>query len=425
MAQTDAPIKIILVEHRHETQTTIHETIAQLPQFEIITEAFDRETAVSQANNTTPDIWIISLSLPDNECIATVRQIKTIDRHAKILLLTPTDPPHDLLLRAMDAGALSYINENAVSEEFQLALQMTAAERPYLPPESTHLILQKASNELEVSASERRDQMTQLLVVFIPIGAGITALLGYLEGEFWEQLGIHPQYLGINAAERLAVLITNLLLLIGIFGPLLFTTLWLTPFREGLNKKYGASAQKRPLLRLLLKIVNGRIGWLMFAGLILTITSLIARFAPLVSIMFIGTAVIAILLINTLGLEEYLPKELDLPRYNPWRVLIFFGTVIVIVAFVLGYELLIIGPDMRSDGVHNPTLAFFLDIEAFPVTVVDINGNEADYDALLLGGSPGVHVLHNPCNGNSFYVPAEQVFFLATEEVDCSKTGAR
>ena len=418
---TSLPINIILVENRREQRVHVHKILEQLPQVVLIDEEFDRETAVAQAHHLNPDIWLISLSLPDDDCIATVRQIKAIDHHAKILLLTPADPPHDVLLRAMDAGALGYLNEKADMDEYKLALEMTAEERPYLPPDSTHLLLQKASNELEISSSERRDQLTQLLVIFIPIGAGITALLGYLEGEFWEELGIHPQYLGINAADRLAVLVTNLLLLVGIFGPLLFTTLWITPIRERVNRRYAETAKKRPLARLLLRIVNGRIGWLLFAGLILVITLLIAEFAPLVSIMFIGTAVIAIVLINSLGLEEYIPRELDLPRYDPWQVLTFFGAVIVVVAFVLGYELLIIGPDMRPDGVHNPALAFFLDIEAFPVTVIDINGEAADYDALLLGGTPGVHVLHNPCNGSSFYVPAEQVFFLATDAVDCAK----
>ncbi len=421
MSAHSTPTKVILVENRREQKEYIHQILNRLPNIEIIEDVFDRQTAVSQAYALSPDIWLISLTLPDADCVATVRQIKTIDKHAKILLLTPSNPPHDILLRAIDAGALGYVDEEANAKEFQIAIDTVVQERPYLPPEATHQILQKASNELETSSRERRDQLTQMLFIFIPIGAGLTALLNYVEGEFWEQLDINPQYLGINASDRLAVLVTNSLLLIGIFGPLLFTTLWLTPIRVWLTDKYGIKAEHHLGLRLLLKLVNGRIGTILFAGIILASSLFIARFAPLVSIMFIGTAVLAILLINTLGLEEYIPKQLDLPRYEPWRVFLFFSAVVAIFAFVLGYELLFVGPQMRPDGVDNPTLAFFLDIEAFPVTVIDINGEASDYDALLLGGAAGVHVLHNPCNNTSFYVPTERVFFQATKEVDCAK----
>ena len=138
-----------------------------------------------------------------------------------------------------------------------------------------------------------------------------------------------------------------------------------------------------------------------------------------VLVVFVGPAVIAVLLVNVLGLEEYIPTQLDLPRFRPRQVLAISGVLGFILAALLGYELLIVGPDLRTDGVHNFWAAHLLDIEAFPVNVAS-QGDEGEvFGALLLGGARGAHVLYDPCHDEAIWVPVTKVELRAIDEVTC------
>ena len=57
-------------------------------------------------------------------------------------------------------------------------------------------------------------------------------------------------------------------------------------------------------------------------------------------------------LANVLNMDDELPSFLHLPHLDSWRVLGFLGLILVVFLLALGAEVLIMGPDLRADGLQ-------------------------------------------------------------------------
>jgi hypothetical protein len=166
-------------------------------------------------------------------------------------------------------------------------------------------------------------------------------------------------------------------------------------------------------------IINHWVAWVLLILLVLTIMLILTRLMPLIMVLFVGPALGIILVANVLDMDDELPAILHLPHLDSWRVLGFFGLVLVVFLLALGAEVMIKGPDLRPDGLHGVLAPRVLGFRAKPVMLYDLDGQHEPLGALYLGGNADLYVLYDPCVETVRLVPVGSSRVELIDRVDC------
>ena len=81
------------------------------------------------------------------------------------------------------------------------------------------------------------------------------------------------------------------------------------------------------------------------------------------------------------------------------------GVCLLIFLLVLGAEILVLVPDLRTDGLHGFQSPTVLDLSARPVMVFDLDEKHEPLGVLYLGGNADLNVLYDPCVETVRFIP--------------------
>jgi DNA-binding NarL/FixJ family response regulator len=398
------PIRVFVVEADTEDRQNLSARLQQADGIEVAGAARDPETARKRVDALQPDVLLVDLALPGEGAVEIIGDCA--DRHPPlpVLILTPRDPSHDRLLLALEAGALGYVDKEAAADELMMAVHQVQQGEPWLPPHMTYELLQEAAGELEISGQERRERLKSIILGLVPIGGALTAVMAYLWREYWDQLGVRVIDLGIEPVDRVVDALKVGLLLLGVFGPLLLVEVWRRDTAAWLRRSKSWSTRLDRLQALHLDRVpvgrvafHRRVAWVILAILVFAVTVTLAVFGRLVLVLFVGPAIAFILLAEVLDLGDNLPSGLKMQSLKTGGVLILLGLVFFLFVLVLSVEITVIGPDLRTDGVHGLVAPWVLGIRAQPVWVIPDDKDKKPFGALHLGGAGGVYVFYDPC----------------------------
>jgi hypothetical protein len=251
-------------------------------------------------------------------------------------------------------------------------------------------------------------------------------MTAFLWRDYWSQIGVRVVDLGVDPATRGTNVLITILLLLGVLGPLIFVDTWLQAIGDWAATKPGltnALAKGRDFrlgrLRVGRILFNRWMAWLVMALLVLFIMTLIAQYAELIVILFVGPAVGIILLANALGLDDQLPMVLHLTHLGTRRVLAMVGAFLLIFLVALSAEVQVEGPDLRTDGMHGWLAPKALGLSARPVMVFDLDEKHEPLGALYLGGNADLYVLYDPCVETVRFVPVGSSRVMLIDEVTC------
>ncbi len=419
------PIRVLVVDADTGGGEALQAQLAQAEGIEIVGVARNRRAAVQKAETLRPDVLLIDLMLPGYRSIDIVRHLADTPQ-VHVLALAPADPPHDRIMLAAQAGALGYVCRDADLSEFEAAIEQIHHGEPWLPLNQTYEVLQDGAGELEVSAEERRNRLMQVVLGAIPLTGLVAAITAYLWRQYYGAIGVRVVDLGIDPTTRMTDVLVVFLTLIGILGPLAFVPSWVAAISDWIGKtpRLAAVAAKAQRLRLgqllVARIVFNRwVARILLGLLVLSITLLLNEVMPLIMVLFFGPAVGIILLASSLGMDDELPEILHLPHLAPERVLGLLGIVIIAFLLALGAEVLIVGPDLRVDGLHGVLAPKVLGITAHPVMLFDLDENEEPLGALYLGGNADLYVLYDPCEAVVRLVPVGSSRVEFVDQVTC------
>ncbi|MFC2055105.1 response regulator transcription factor [Chloroflexota bacterium] len=322
---------------------------------EIVGITHSQRMALTQIETTPPELLLIDLMLPGYRSIELISQVSASYPDIRILALSPVDIHHDLVMMAIRAGALGFISRDASYGEATEAFQQVHKGEHWLPLEDTYTVLGEAAAELTVTSQERRGRLMQVALGLIPLTgliAGITALLWR---NYWGQIGVRVVDLGVDPTTRMIDLLGLYLLIVGIFGPILFVKSWVESLGKWVEKNlptataWVSNARRYRIGRL---VFNQWIARLIISLLLVTVLIVLTHHFHLIMAIFFGPFVALVLLANLLDMDQELPEALYLPHLGSRRVIVFLGVVIFVFLFVIGTEVWIKGPDLRTDGLH-------------------------------------------------------------------------
>jgi DNA-binding NarL/FixJ family response regulator len=121
-------------------------------EFEIVGEVADGRALVSAALMFRPEIIITAISLPLLNGIEAAREIRKINRKAKIIFLT-MHADASYAVEALDAGGSAYILKSAAVGEILLAIREVLNGRVYVSPSINKEVLR-----VQMERTGRRDE---------------------------------------------------------------------------------------------------------------------------------------------------------------------------------------------------------------------------------------------------------------------------
>jgi len=408
---TSDSIRLLVVDEEPGREAILKDRLAELKGIETVGVAHNRRAAFDLAKDLEPDVMLVDLMLPGYRSITLIERLTEALPEIKILALSPADPPHDRIILAVQAGALGYVCRDDSIADIKAGIQHAHQGQLWLPPEATYEVLKDAAPELGITSEERRNRLMTVVLGLVPLTGLIAALTALLWRKYWAHVGVRVADLGVDATSRGSDVLVSLLLLLGVFGPLLFVGRWVQLLGEWTETKPElshiiTSCRNWRLFGLPVGhlLFNRITAWLVVALPVVFFGLLLSRYADLLVILFIGPAVGIALLASFLDMDDLLPSAFQRgPISRPILAVVLLLLILFLV--VLGAEVWVMGPDLRADGMHGIIAPQVLGFSAQPMMLYDLDGNLEPLGALYLGGNADLYVLYDPCAKKVRLVP--------------------
>jgi len=127
------PIRILIADDHDVVRSGLRALLDRTEGFTVVAEAANGEEAVRLAQETTPDIAILDISMPVMNGVDVARHLKHHQPAIHILMLTIHESEEYVRL-AISAGADGYVLKNADREELRTAVRTVSQGRPFFSP---------------------------------------------------------------------------------------------------------------------------------------------------------------------------------------------------------------------------------------------------------------------------------------------------
>ena len=126
-------IRVVVADDQRVVRDGLAMLIGLITDIEVVGTACDGIEAVDLAHDTSPDVVLMDLRMPDMEGAEATRRIRSSLPDTQILVLT-TYADDGSLFPALQAGARGYLTKDASAEEIEAAIRALAAGRTHLDP---------------------------------------------------------------------------------------------------------------------------------------------------------------------------------------------------------------------------------------------------------------------------------------------------
>ncbi len=157
-----ASIRILITDDHPVVREGLAGMLSAQPDFEVVGEAADGETAVTLHQSLSPDVTLMDLRMPGMDGVGAIEAIKARQPSANILVLTTYDSDADIL-RAIEAGATGYLLKDTPREELFRAIRAAAAGESVLAPTVAARIMTQMRAPAEENLSSREIEVLQLV----------------------------------------------------------------------------------------------------------------------------------------------------------------------------------------------------------------------------------------------------------------------
>jgi len=126
-------IRVVIADDHRVVRDGLRFMLSQETDIEIVGEAGDGEQAVHVAAATRPDVLLLDLYMPELDGHGVLTALRGAEHQPTVVVLTSATEDEDLV-RAMRAGATSYLLKTASAEQVVAAVRDAAAGTANLSP---------------------------------------------------------------------------------------------------------------------------------------------------------------------------------------------------------------------------------------------------------------------------------------------------
>lgn len=170
-----APVTVLIVDDHAIVRHGLRTYLGAQPGLLVVGEAASGEEAVGLVTELVPDVVLLDLVLPGLDGIEATRQIRRTSPSTRVIVLTSfTDD--EFVVRALRAGALSYLLKDAHPSEVAAAVRRAARGEAVIDRSIASRLLGDAASGPD-ELSERELQVLRLIAA----GRGNGAIAGDLQ----------------------------------------------------------------------------------------------------------------------------------------------------------------------------------------------------------------------------------------------------
>ena len=136
-------LKVLLAEDHAVVREGTREMLERDPGISVVGEAADGLTALTLAQELSPDVVLLDLGLPVLNGIEAAKRIRALPHPPRVLILSAYDD-EDYVFAAIDAGASGYLLKTSHFNEVATALRAVAAGDVVLHPSVARKLLERA-----------------------------------------------------------------------------------------------------------------------------------------------------------------------------------------------------------------------------------------------------------------------------------------
>ena len=134
-------MRILIVDDHAIVRQGLRSLIEGQSGMEVVGEAEDGQAAVRLAEELSPDVVIMDVTMPDLNGVEATRQIARKNHHVKVIVLS-MHPDKHIVRESLKAGASGYVLKSYLFDELLRALQATSAGGHYLSPRITDVMIE-------------------------------------------------------------------------------------------------------------------------------------------------------------------------------------------------------------------------------------------------------------------------------------------
>jgi len=165
-------MRVIIVDDHPIVREGMSALMRQQPDFELVGEADDEQSALKLLETIEPDVAVIDISLKTGSGLDLVRRIKVDYPEVRILIASMFN---DSLYaeRSLQAGALGYINKQEVAKNVIAAIRQVYAGKIYLSEATQERLLQRSIGGVLLVPKPPMETLTEReLQIFRLLGLG-------------------------------------------------------------------------------------------------------------------------------------------------------------------------------------------------------------------------------------------------------------
>jgi len=133
-------LRILLVDDHQIVREGLRILLEKEPDMEVAAEAEDGRAAVRLAREVSPQVVIMDVAMPDLNGIEATRQIVAECPGIKVIALS-MHADRRFVANMLKAGASGYLLKDSAFEELARAIRTVAADKVYLSPEVSDIVV--------------------------------------------------------------------------------------------------------------------------------------------------------------------------------------------------------------------------------------------------------------------------------------------
>lgn len=138
------PVKVMLVEDQKLIRIGIRTIFDETDDYMVVAEAASGKEAVSKLKNSSPDVVLLDLGLPDMSGITLIKELSEIDNNIKIAVLTAHNSEEEIA-KALSLGVYAYIFKDIATEILLSIIKTIAKGAIWLDPHIVPILRDKNS----------------------------------------------------------------------------------------------------------------------------------------------------------------------------------------------------------------------------------------------------------------------------------------
>jgi DNA-binding NarL/FixJ family response regulator len=149
--------RVVVVDDHHLFRAGVRAEL--LAECEVVGEAADPAAAVATIAQTTPDVVLLDVHIPDGGGVAVLHAIKELPSPPAVLALSVSDAAEDVV-PMIRAGALGYVTKTISTPELLAAIRQVAAGDAYFSPRLAAFVLQEFSADAPATVDDSLSALT-------------------------------------------------------------------------------------------------------------------------------------------------------------------------------------------------------------------------------------------------------------------------